>query len=157
MRYLKKYNENVKEVDFVKLVDDFKSLSNDSLVYLLDEHFTIAIRKSGAGGYASTYGHYVEFSLTIEKTIGNPDEGGRYFSENFTWETIKDDFIPYIEMVNEKFLIIGEFSQPIFVITIDGNYSLSLNDVIKDHVGLVNNTQISRIEFAIKDFKDGSN
>ena len=124
MKYLMKYNESIKEIDFDKLVNDFKNLSNECLAYLVDDGFTISIRKDGN----PFVGYYISFSLTIEKTIGNPDEGGRYISENFSWKDIKDDFIPYLQMVKEKFLIRDEYSLPFYIVTNYGNYTLSYDN-----------------------------
>lgn len=142
MKYLRKYNEELsrypdKECDpafFLKLERDFRKLTNECLAFLVDEGFTISI----------TIGSYMPDLMLLNS------------NKFFTWDDIKEDFIPYMEMVTEKFQVLNEFSQPIYIITTEGNYTLSINDIIHDHVGNVVKRQIRGIQFKIKDYKDGS-
>ena len=140
MKYLKRYNEELdRESDpsfFLKLKKDFKDLSNECLAFLLDEGFSISIE---IGSYKPDF-----MLLNNNTTI-------------FKWNNIKNDFIPFIEMVMNKFKILNEFSQPIYIITTEGNYTMSINDVIHDHMGIINDREIKGIQFKISDYKDGSN
>jgi hypothetical protein len=136
MRYLRKYNEEIdRESDpefFLKLQNDFKLFANECLVYLIDDGFTISIE---IGSYKP------DFMLLNNNTT------------TFTWSDIKDDFIPFIELTKEKFEILNQFSLPFYIITTEGNYTKSLEDMINDDMGIINDREIKGIQFKIKDYK----
>ena len=123
MRYLK-YNEEfsgINDPDLIKLVDDINKLANECLVYLIDDGFSVSV---GRKSYNPIKGYLPEFSILKKK--GEVDEYNTVKVEKFTWEEIKYDFIPFLEMCNDRFTI--------FNIKINGfgNYKVDVNDLISE-------------------------
>lgn len=144
MRYLRKYNENFTDMtdpNLMKLQNDFRDFANDYLAYLVDEGFIISV------AVRNTYdGCLLEFSL-VKK------EG------DWSWDSVKDDFIPFLEMVKEKFIV-----DHIVSFTTNKITSLYIDSVINDNnvSGLIlrsgdgpmsKSDIIRNISFFIKDYK----
>ena len=126
MRYLRKYNENFTDItdpDLLKLVDDIRKLANECLAYLIDEGFSISVGKKPFTTWPVN-NYLPEFFFCKKKGI--TDEYNQFIVEKFTWEEIKDDFIPFLEMCNDKFVV--------FNIKIKGfgNYQVDVNDLISE-------------------------
>jgi hypothetical protein len=87
MKYLIRFNESI---------DEIEKFSRDSLAYLLDEGFEFK-------KISSDRDHYICFCLykvdpkRISPTLVDKNTNGFY------WDDIKDDFIPFLELFNEKF------------------------------------------------------
>lgn len=56
----------------------------------------------------------------------NITEYNQFIVEKFTWEGIKDDFIPFLEMCNDKFAVLN------IKIKGFGNYQVDVNDLISE-------------------------
>jgi hypothetical protein len=146
MRYLRKYNENFTDMtdpNLMKLQNDFRDFANDCLAYLVDEGFIISV------AVRNTYdGCLLEFTL-----VKNQDDIN-FGSEriNFTWNSIKDDFIPFLELVKEKFIV-----DHIVKFTTNKITTLNIDVVINDDTnisgGILRNDYIRNISFFIKDYK----
>ena len=81
MKFLKKINESFNES---ANEDEVKDFCSDNLAYLTDDDFSLSVYKYGDG--------VIEIML-------NKNEG------NFGWLDIKDDFIPFIELLKSKYNI----------------------------------------------------
>ena len=141
MRYLKRFNEGI--FDKKDLLLDVDMLAKDCLAYLIDAGFTPAV-----------YYH----------TPSNPDNGVDFYlfkgdntstfqRVNFKWEDIKDDFIPFLELVQERFIIHNEYGKVIDIKTSYHNYRLTIKDILDDNVGLIVDSEIKGIEFELKGHK----
>ena len=123
MRYLK-YNEEFKEMtdpDLLKLVDDINKLANECLAYLIDDGFSVSVGRKPFTTWPVN--NYLPEFLFCKKGI---TEYNQFIVEKFTWEEVKDDFIPFLEMCNDKFAV--------FNIKIKGfgNYQVDVNDLISE-------------------------
>ena len=100
--------------NFIKLKNEFTDFANDCLAYLVDQGFIISVE------IINTYdGYLIEFTLV-------KNEGDINFQNGWSWDSIKDDFIPFLEMCNDKFVV--------FNIKIKGfgNYQVDVNDLISE-------------------------
>ncbi len=87
MKYIKKFNEEQK---FDEAYESLKKLCNDSLVYLLDDGFELSYSK-------------IDFSFyTIKLSKGK-------VYDSFNWYQVKEDIIPLLEFIKEKYDIVQFF------------------------------------------------
>lgn len=80
MRYLRKFNEST-DGGF----SDFKKFCEDSLAYLIDDGFRVKVDTED-----------ITLSILIHK-FSFPNW------TNFTWDDVKDDIIPLLEVLKEKY------------------------------------------------------
>ena len=85
MKYLIRFNENLNE---------FEKFCRDNLAYLLDEGF-------GFEKISSDGNHYL--SMCFYKKDTRRTSPAHVHTSGFYWNDIKDDFIPFLELFNEKF------------------------------------------------------
>lgn len=92
MRYLKTF-ENLNY--FSSGVNEIETFIKNNLAYILDEGFIYKVdfRK---------YGGRFNYQVRIYK-IEQKDNNRRQLF--FRWENIKDDFIPFLELLNEKYTL----------------------------------------------------
>jgi hypothetical protein len=150
MRYLK-YNEEftgMTDPNLIKLVNDLKNFANDSLAYLIDDGFSVSVgRKSYLVDlYNPIKGYLPEFSILKRK--GEVDEYNTAKVEKFTWEEIKDDFIPFIEMCNEKYLFMNGAIFNTF-----GFHQVQIDDLINDNLTPTLLKDLVGIRFYIQGYK----
>lgn len=96
MRYLRKFNEST-DGGF----SDFKKFCEDSLAYLIDDGFRVKVDAEDD-----------TLSILIHK-FSFPNW------TNFTWDDVKDDVIPLLEVLKEKYY----FNENISFIGEDLNYN----------------------------------
>ena len=82
MKHLKRYNESLTPDE----VDDLKDFCEVNLAYLLDEDFIVDID--------SRFGTTGNVSFDLKRESG------------FTWDEIKDHFIPFLQRLSNKYVII---------------------------------------------------
>ena len=88
MKYLKKFNESAREL--VELRNELKTFCDENLAFLIDEGYTI-YQASDSG----------KISIIITKTgLIN----GKAIP--FTWNDVKDDFIPFYELLKSKYNLV---------------------------------------------------
>ncbi len=86
MIYLKSFNENK-----VNFIDNLKIFCDDYLAFLIDNGFIVR-----------TYSKKNDYCIEIIKGW----RGGRSISvTDFNWDEIKDDFIPFFEILSSKYTI----------------------------------------------------
>lgn len=145
MRYLK-YNEEFKEMtdpDLLKLVDDIRKLANECLAYLIDDGFSVSVgKKPFKVNNELGWCYLPEFFFC--KKVGEVDEYNTMTVEKFNWEEIKDDFIPFLEICNERFLLYR------VLITTSNFHKVDVSDLINEvDIPLLKN-RISNISFFIE-------
>ena len=109
------------------LLQDFKTLANNCLAYLIDDGFQFDIYR--AENHLSVQSGTFKFSLS--KLVG-----GKY---------IKDDFIPFVQLVKEKFIISNAY-----LIRYKERDDVSDTDKRKR----LYNSEIESIDFVIKGYKE---
>ena len=87
MKYLKSFNE---KKNYQEIFNDIIKLCEESLVYLLDDPL-----------YKLDY-FSVQNTLSIEFLKKSPSS---IVNQGFSWDDIKNDYIPLIEMLNSKYKI----------------------------------------------------
>lgn len=91
MKYLKKYklfeNNNLEELE-----EEVKNLSEGSLSFLFDKGFDAYISDTED----SVFVELSKWETIDEHTVERLD---------FNWDEIKDDFSPFLEILNEKYFI----------------------------------------------------
>ncbi len=107
MKYIKLFEEHSNIYDFCK----------DYLAYLLDDKtFKISIQENKTHIIGdSVSGQSIQIrsnrrcnTIKLEKYLYKPDGfgGGRRKHINFTWDEIKDDFIPFLIMLDRKYGVV---------------------------------------------------
>ena len=97
MRYLKSFNESkMRKYGFMAKpeegeLDELKDFCETNLAYLVDEDFVVEV--------SNDYTHK-NFHISILK------EGSKY--KGFTWEEVKDYFIPFLTHLSRKYSICYE-------------------------------------------------
>jgi len=96
MRYLKSYNEAKRRYSFSAApeegeLEELKDFCETNLAYLVDEDFVV--------GVSNDYTHK-NFHISILK------EGSKY--KGFTWEEVKDYFIPFLTHLSRNYSICYE-------------------------------------------------
>jgi hypothetical protein len=131
MKYLKRIFETLEESEYYKL----KDFCYSNLAYLIDEGFDISIdRKS------------INFMIRISKWKIKGNSGHFY---PFTWDDIKDDFIPFIIVLNDKFKIDDRVG--VFIKTAGDNKWYDKQHIIDDDFGKkFSKKSINYIDVAVK-------
>lgn len=106
MKYIKKFNEN-------KItLQEIQELCNDHFAYLMDDNFVIYVTSPYTGGY--------NFTLRKEPLA------------SFRWQTIKDTFTSFIEILTDDYNI-----SDINIITLRKNFTLSKDDILSEDKNLL--------------------
>lgn len=115
MKYLKSFNENK-----INFIDNLKSFCDNHLAFLIDNGFIVRT-------------HSKKNDYCIEIIKGWSD--GRFISvTDFTWDEIKDDFIPFFEMLSNKYIIDDCNFRGDMETLNTREISISLNDILDDKV-----------------------
>ena len=130
MKYLKRFNESV-DMEALNMVLELKSFTEDCLAYLLDDGLNVEVQKAyKQEGY--------EISL--------------YNAREFTWIQIKDYYIPFIQLLSNRYEILIQTPYiSDYVVKIGANYSgyyhYTYEDIINDRVGVTKfNSIIVRVK-----------
>ena len=129
MKHLKRYNESLTPDE----VDDLKDFCEVNLAYLLDEDFIVDID--------SRFGTTGNVSFNLKRELG------------FTWNEISDHFIPFLQRLSNKYVIIDRI-----MISFQGTGTrdtLPVESLINDNIGtaLPSETLIRSIFMRIVDEK----
>jgi hypothetical protein len=92
MRYLKTF-ENLNY--FSSGINEIKTFIKNNLAYILDEGFTYKVN-------FREYGGRINYTVIIHKI----EQKGNYRNQViFNWDDVKDDLIPFLELLNEKYTL----------------------------------------------------
>lgn len=92
MRYLKTF-ENLDQ--FTGGVNEIETFIKNNLAYILDEGFTYKVN-------FKFYGGRMNYIVKIDKIEQKGNNRRQLF---FRWKNIKDDFIPFLELLNENYTL----------------------------------------------------
>ena len=129
MKHLKRFNESLTTDE----VDELKEFCEMNLIYLIDEDFTVDID--------SRFGTTGNVSFNFKRESG------------FTWDEIKDHFIPFLQRLSNKYVIIDRI-----MISFQGtgiDTETRVESLINNDIGTVlpSETLIRRIFIRIVDEK----
>ena len=135
MKYLHKFNEN-KDGAPDSLIE-IKNLCNTNLAYLMDEGFKLdfLIRKNRIND---------KVYKTVRILLNKDGTGVR--PNTFRWDDIKDDFIPSIIMLSEKYKLLECANKKYICINFlkEANIYFSIEDLLEDNIP---NSLILNIKF----------
>jgi hypothetical protein len=112
MRYLKTF-ENLEK--FSSGVIEIETFIKNNLAYILDEGFTYKVN-------FKIYGGRMNYIVKIDKI---EQKGNNRKQVIFYWENIKDDFIPFLELLNDTYTL-DSYSPEDKSLVIDSGDSLGL-------------------------------
>lgn len=117
MKHLKRFNESV------DMEAELKSFTEDCLAYLMDEGLNVEVEKSVEIHAFRQEGYDISlFNSTRE----------------FTWNQIKDYYIPFIQLLSNRYEIINMTGD--YTVKIGANYSgyyyYTYEDIVNDRVGV---------------------
>lgn len=116
MRYLIRYNESLTGLEFTKL----ETLCDDKLAYLMDAGFVYRLYNNDSG----------IIILILHET-----------KNYFKWEDIKEDILPFIELLEDKYFI-----SDIYMVKKNSyNQSLLKRGFVGDSSVLISEYEIDRI------------
>ena len=131
MKHLKRYNESLTPDE----VDDLKDFCEVNLAYLLDEDFIVDID--------SRFGTTGNVSFDLKRESG------------FTWDEIKDHFIPFLQRLSNKYVIIDRImiSFQGTGVNTETRVESRVESLINDNIGTIlpSETLIRRIFMRIVD------
>lgn len=129
MRYLKRFNESLSEYDL-------KEFCEENLVSLMDNKYNVYVYNKRDN----------EDIYPVVIFLGNDD-----IEESFKWDDIKEDFIPFIELLKTKYTITNENGNLPAIIKFNKGYNSSdyhIDDILEDDIS---DLEYDRISFYIKD------
>ena len=131
MKHLKRYNESLTPDG----IDDLKDFCEMNLVYLMDEDFIVDID--------SRFGTTGNVSFNLKRESG------------FTWDEIKDHFIPFLQRLSNKYVIIDRImiSFQGTGVNTETRVESRVESLINDNIGTIlpSETLIRRIFMRIVD------
>lgn len=95
MKYLRKFFENNDNS-----LDELQKFCNENLAYLIDEGFEVKVEKYSS--WLCKKGFKIKFSK-VERDFPNLIDVEK--DSSFFWRNIKNDFIPFFELLNEIYEI----------------------------------------------------
>lgn len=96
MKYLKRFNEgNITPELTTEMVDELRSFCRDHLAYLIDEDFKVQV-------VPLFNGTSCDISFFKEEKLSNFNS----YDLTVDWSSIKDQFIPFLYMLNKEYRII---------------------------------------------------
>lgn len=98
MKYLKKYNESVDNIL------ELQEFCESNLAYIIDAGFQV---NCDYGNFTSKYEIYIKFNKVVTTSSNISSE--IFKSRLFNWDDVKDDYIPFYEILSNKYDIIEEF------------------------------------------------
>jgi hypothetical protein len=99
MKYLKKFFETFGNKD---IIDELQKFCNENLAYLIDEGYQVRII------WTPNCNAWRLVFEKIKKPAPNIKTSERINS--FYWREVKDDFIPFFEMLDSKYELCGTFN-----------------------------------------------
>jgi hypothetical protein len=141
MKYIKKFNESLKEAEneiYQKKLDEIKKFCNENLAYLIDS------------GFNMRYFEYPEW-LSV-----NLHKNGKLFK----WEEVVDDVVPFLQVIDTKYGLVklkstsnrDKHSKKCTVVFSDYKYSYkyTLSDLVNDITTGIVDKEFNYISFSVK-------
>ena len=124
MKYIKSFNESLKDDEYYQVRDDIRNFAEERLVSLLDEGFQLKIYDAVSKNVA------IGFTIWLCKSERN--------DVSFKWNYIKDDYIPFLKLISRQYKLL-EFSTDVIRFNLGSSYNVSMKDlslqgVINDNV-----------------------
>lgn len=142
MKYIRLFNENL-QIDRKNSFEKIKEFCEENLAYLIDAGFGIYI-----GDIIDIHGKYRKYmEIALYKKGEMKFFDGDWYEEediNFNWNDVKDDFIPFIQILSTKYKLTDRIvlHTPFTVLTI--------NDLVDDKVDDIFKGELYRIGFLIE-------
>ena len=117
MKYLKKFNES-------KLGDELEAFCQEYLAYLTDGKFECYVNSNSSNTHITILNRDYN-------DINFPGKGRRFY-----WNEIEDDFIPFLQILSERYVIVYNVNFNNYEPQISYQFSkvFSINDVIDGKV-----------------------
>jgi hypothetical protein len=131
MKHIKLFNEKIEtdiELELVKFCDE-------NLAYLIDDGFYIFINNSSGSDSNASNIPIKSFDIIFNNT-----EGASLSTNIFSWNIIKDDFIPFVQFLKSKYnvrdtvLLTYEDDYGSYTYTPNSEKSIDIYDLIKDNI-----------------------
>ena len=97
MIYLKNFNESNYDIT------EIQEFCNNNLAYLIDDGFKINIQTNATSGVSSLMDY--EYRISIKNSYDNL--GTR--NKKFSWESVKDEIVPFLLVLNDKYEVSQEY------------------------------------------------
>ena len=104
MKNLRRFNESLQ----LKELEDLMDFSENCLAYLLDEGFELEfVDRYGREPNDPSYDEDTEyFWIDLYGPWGDPDRYGDQTKAGFSWNQIKDYYIPFLKLINARYILV---------------------------------------------------
>ena len=108
MKHLRKFNEGLSSSEFSEL----KEFSENCLAYLLDEDFEVElVDRNGRESNDPSFNEDTEyFWVDLYGPWGDPDRYGGQTRAGFSWDQIKDYYIPFLKLISARYVLVSDES-----------------------------------------------
>jgi hypothetical protein len=106
MKHLRKFNEGLSSNEY----DELKEFSESCLAYLLDEDFELElVDRYGREPNDPSYDEDTEyFWIDLYGPWGDPDRYGDQTKAGFSWDQIKDYYIPFLKLISARYVLVDD-------------------------------------------------
>ena len=103
MKHLRRYNEGLSFNEY----DDLKEFCENCLAYLLDEGFELElVDRYGREPNDPSYDEDTEYFWVDLYGPSITDEYGAVPNESYSWDQIKDYYIPFLKLMNVRYVLV---------------------------------------------------
>ena len=140
MKHLKRFNEGLSSNEF----NELKEFSENCLAYLLDEGFELElVDRNGRESNDPSFDEDAEyFWIDLYGPWGEPDRYGDQTKAGFSWDQIKDYYIPFLKLVQKRYTLTdGDWNKDLVLFKIEQGTDVEtafkrfeVEDVIDDKI-----------------------
>jgi hypothetical protein len=104
MKHLRRFNESLSSNEY----DELKEFCENCLAYLLDEGFELElVDRYGRESNDSSYEIDSDYSwIDLYGPWGEPDVHGEQTKASFSWNEVKDYYIPFIQLLKTRYVLV---------------------------------------------------
>jgi hypothetical protein len=104
MRHLRRFNEGLSSNEY----DEFKDFAENCLAYLLDEGFELElVDRYGREPNDPSFDEDTEYYwIDLYGPWGAPDVYGEQTKASFSWNEVKDYYIPFLKLINARYVLV---------------------------------------------------
>jgi len=104
MKHLRKFNESLSSNEY----DELKEFCENCLAYLLDEGFELElVDRYGREPNDPSFDEDTEYYwIDLYGPWGDPDRYGDQTKASFSWDQIKDYYIPFLKLMNARYVLV---------------------------------------------------